>query len=60
MDDNTEDQLAYEEGVAKLRGAVKDLEKAGKDFSKRAVREEFKNKVISTATRMVNDKRIFK
>lgn len=59
MDDNTKDQLAYEEAVMEIQKAVRQMKRTGVDFSNKANRKAFKNRLVDTMKRVVNDKRIF-
>lgn len=59
MDDNTKNQLAYEEAVMQIRDAVREMSEAGIDFTKKAVRQQYKKQLVDTMKKVANDKRIF-
>lgn len=59
MDDNTKQQLEFEEAVIQLREAVRIMRDGGADLSKKWQREALKDRFVDTMKRVVNDKRIF-
>ena len=59
MDDNTQDQIAYDDAVMQIRDAVRELRAAGTNFDDKGVRTAFKKKLVDTMKRVSKDKRIF-
>ena len=59
MDDNTQEQLAYEEAVIQVRDGIRAMKAEGHDFSQKGTRTAFKKQLVDTMKRVVKDKRIF-
>ena len=59
MDDNTKDQLMYEEAVKEVQETVRKMREDGADFTSKAAKAAFRKKLIDTMKRIASDKRIF-